>query len=391
MKLILRSQFELATCILFLLCKATLAGISGSPVSYFIPTDDNKHILVLLALVPTKDDTKELAKLPNGQTVHLRSVFPQSGLYAVGSNAPIWTIDWHDGFCFLSPNTRYLVRVRDFGDFDHPNDEDSGWAIKFYTDGKLTKQYGVDELLDYPSLLPYWYRSILRDDYVDGDLEIRDGIFALHTFTHERYLFDITTGEVVEEFRLWKTTSRYVIGVLVVAAVAISYLLIQRVRKRNLPAGEEPVLRPKKGVRGSQKGLFSFSLRSMLLVTTVVAILCFVFSVAPHVAVLLTCFLTSIVFTIVTLRIRHHLDLRPTNLRMVLFNWMPVTLTLASWFSCYALSLAPTMGVLQALDAPHDVRMVVARVPYAPVYFILTSTSLETNKTVENYFGDWGA
>jgi len=386
----MRFYFWLSLAAVLLSNTTVSAGLSGSRVSYFIPSDDGKHILVLLSPVPISEDAIVFSELPNGRSVHLRSTFPTSGLYETDGSTPVWTVDWHDGSCVLSSDSNYLVRIRDFGDLNHPNDENSGWAIRFYSFGKLIKQYDVDELVDYPSLLPYWYHSILRDDHMDGDLEIRNRIFTLHTFTHERYLFDITTGEVVEEFRLWKTTSRYVLGVLVLVTATISYLLIQRVRKRKMPDGEES-LRSNKSVRGGHKGIFSFSLRSIILFTTLVAILCFVLSVAPHAAVLLACLLISIMLTIAILRIRRNLDLRPTNFRMVFFHWMLVTLTLTSWFSCYALSLAPTMSALQALGAPYDVRMVVARIPYAPVYFILTSTSLKTNKTVEDYFGDWGA
>src|SRR5690606_1912427 len=128
-----------------------------------------------------------------------------SGLYRVGSDMPLWTISWHDGFCFLSPDANHLVRVRDFGDFDHPNDEESGWALKFYAKGRLIRQWSVEEIIDFPSLIPAWYHSILPDVYSDDEPRMEDGIFTLPTFTHERYRFETSTGKIVEEFRLWRT------------------------------------------------------------------------------------------------------------------------------------------------------------------------------------------
>jgi len=385
---ILRNQFGIATCILLLLSRTTLAGLSGSPISYFIPAGD-KHILVLLAPVSTEDDTKELAKLPNGKAVHLRNEFSQSGLYEIGSKKPIWTVNWHDGFCFLSPNTRHLVRIRDFGDFSHPADIGSGWAIKFYTDGRLAKQYDVDELIDFPSLIPPWYHSILRDDYIDGDLEIRNGKFVLNTFTHEKYQFDISTGEIVEQFRLWRTIARYSLVALTVSTVVLSVLLVQRVRARNAIAGNDVSQESRKTVARRQAHYFSFNLRSLFLATTLVALLCYSFIAFPHVAVLFSAFLVAIGFTVATIRAKNLAAGRISTFLEKAVRSSLMSITIFSWLFCYILSLAPIMGILESLDTPYDVKMAVAKVPFAPAYLLLTRTSLEKSEVVERYFDAW--
>jgi hypothetical protein len=101
----------------FLLSTPANAYISGPPPSFVVPTRDGNHLFVMLSCVPLPKDEGNDAVLPDGMKVKLRERFPSSGLYRIGSNVPLWTIDWYgeEGWVLLSEDGRYAVVLNRFG------------------------------------------------------------------------------------------------------------------------------------------------------------------------------------------------------------------------------------------------------------------------------------
>lgn len=343
------------------------AGLSGPPPSYVIPASDGKHMLVMLSPVLLAEDTGNDCVLPNGEKVKLRERFPSSGLYESGSTTPVWAVDWYEleyGPVRISADGRYVVRVNHFGGGGWGEGVKLRWGIKFYDAGREIRSYDVAELVDYPSLMPLvtcdWH--LLWIDRDTFPAEICDGSFVLNTSTHEGYRFDVTTGEIVEEFRLWRTAAGVGIASLIVFGTSGGFL-VWRWRKRRASSTAHP--RASSDTAGGLAGKprrWSFSIRSLFIAQAVAAVLCVLACTVPHIAVLLLATTLAISFT--RLLIRAH-RAAPWTVLGGSRRWGRAGLWLiacTSWFVFYALTCAPVWGFTMRLHWPHDVRMVFAKV-----------------------------
>jgi len=371
------------------------AGLSGPPPSYVIPASDGKHLLVMLSPVPLAEDTGNDCVLPDGEKVKLRERFPSSGLYEIGSTTPVWAVAWYEleyGPVRISADGRYVVRVNHFGGGGYGEGVKLRWGIKFYDTGREIKSYDVDELVDYPSLMPLvtcdWHRLWIDQDAFPA--EIRDGSFVLNTSTHDRYRFDVTTGEIIEEFRLWRTATRVGVAALIVLGASGGFL-VWRWRKRRASSAAHP--RPPPDTAGGPEGKpqrWSFSIRSLLIAQAITAVLCVLACTVPHIAVLLLAMTLAIFFT--RLLVRAH-RAAPWTVLGPSRRWGRAGLgwvACASWFVFYALTCAPVWGFTIRLHWPHDVRMVFVKVVYAPVYWLLEGTAVGHWHAVQLYFRAWG-
>jgi len=365
------------------------AGLSGPPSSFVVPARDEKHLLVILSPAPVSEDKGNDCTLPNGDQVKLRETFPFSGLYELGSTTPIWTVDWcgEEGLVHISANGRFLVRINRFGDGSYPQGALS-WGVKFYDKGVETESHHVRDLVDYPSLMPLtnadWH--FLWIDHSVYDSEIDDGIFVLTTSTHDWYRFEVTTGHIVDEFRLWRNVVRWGTATSVIGAAVGGFLFYRcrKTRRFNLPKR-----RPQQDClveRTEQTKKLSYSLRSLIIVVTAAGIFCAV----PHVCVLSLGTAMALFFTRLLVRTRRrYLGLRKSRpvKRRLAIQWAG---TLASWFLLYVLSFGPAMAFVAYLDWPHDFRMVFAKVVYGPVWWLIVSTPIAGWRPVELYFEAWG-
>lgn len=371
------------------------AGLSGPPPSYVIPASDGKHLLVMLSPVLLAEDTGNDCVLPDGEKVKLRERFRSSGLYEIGSTTPVWAVDWYEleyGPVRISADGRYVVRVNHFGAGGWGEGVKLRWGIKFYDTGREIKSYDVAELVDYPSLMPLvtcdWHLLWIDEDAFPS--EIRDGSFVLNTSTHDRYRFDVTTGEIVEEFRLWRTATRLGVAALIVLGASGGFLVWRR-RKRRASSAAHP--RPSPDTAGGPEERpqrWSFSIRSLLIAQAITAVLCVLACTVPHIAVLLLAMTPAMSFT--RLLIRAHRAAPWTVLgasrrwgRAGLW-WLAGT----TWLVFYALSCAPVWGCTIRLDWPYDVRMVLVKVVYGPVYWLLEGTAVGHWHAVQLYFRAWG-
>ena len=117
-----------------------------------------------------------------------------SGLYRNdGSKDPIWTVDWYAYNVDVSMDGVHLVR------HGGPTSGLDGEAISFYANGELIRGYTVRDLVDDERGLTrsmtflHWRRD---GRFVDLRHE-----YMLFTLDGNAFTFDITSGEIVREFR----------------------------------------------------------------------------------------------------------------------------------------------------------------------------------------------
>jgi hypothetical protein len=186
-----------------------LAGLS-SPNSYLVPSSDGRRVLVMLSGDRTWDRTRTAA-LPDGRVVDLYATFGKSGLYDARSLEPKWQVPWFSlgGDLFYSPDLRYVIRVCRPG-------LRSGWALRFYTDGRLVREHSCSALLT--GLRSEWFLPYSTWDwhprwYDDYDIDATGTRFNVTTARRrlyvegrrfdlglqESYTFDVATGEVLSQ------------------------------------------------------------------------------------------------------------------------------------------------------------------------------------------------
>jgi HEAT repeats len=156
------------------------ADSAAPPSDYFRESPDGKLVMVLLP-------TSRFAR----QDPELRKKYPRSGLYLKENPLePLWTVDWYAHDVYVSSDGHHLVRM---GPWPSSSDE---LAVAFYEDGKLFRQYRIDQLVADPLSLPHsvshfeWKRDVSFDD-AKGQLRIT-------THLDEKYVFDVSTGLIVE-------------------------------------------------------------------------------------------------------------------------------------------------------------------------------------------------
>jgi hypothetical protein len=373
------------------------AGLSGPPQSRVETTPDGLHILVYLSPAPLKEDYGRIAVIPDvpeDRTVDLRETFPASGCYSIGSTTPLWTAPWDgkEGWV-VSDDGRYLVQWNIFGDGGFAHGGSLSWALKFYDGGRESKHYDVSDLLDFPSLMFYttwdwhylWYAD--RQD----NLEIHDGQFFVDTSTHERYRFDVATGEILEERHFWRPFSR---SALFVAAIVIASTIAWRFRRSRsaLKAPFEvgtssPLELP---TTDSPTQLLRFSVRHLLVVTTGVAIATWIGVRWPQVLVFLAPGFVAVVLTRSLTRLRRaHRYARNSAIRRLSFGLL-TSLTITTWPSLYLLSAGPVYALLHRYDAPEDVRSAITLTIYRPVTWLDEYSNFLRSDLFKWYGDRWG-
>jgi hypothetical protein len=370
------------------------AGLSRPPESHLCPMPDGSHMLVFLSPISPELDAGKWAKLPDGREVNLRKTFPASGYYEIGSAAPIWTAPWtgRDGWT-VSNDGRFLVRWNIFGDGAYSYGGELSWGLKLYDRGKEIKSYDVAQLVDYPSLMPYttsdWHRQWIGDG---GDNPtIRNNEFLFETSTHETYRFDLTTGEVVGQFRMWRTLTRVatvLIAIIIAAAITVVVHRRRHATTREPNSIQLPTTSHKTAGQRSRL-CFSYNLRTLLATTTGVAVMCLMIPRWPHVALLSSAVLAAAVLTRVSLSYQRADRSALSRRRRMVEGGIRWTAAGLAFLSCYVLSAGPVLSLLDWLQAPHDVRMAVALTIYRPIFWI-TLISPDVLSPLDWYFNAWG-
>lgn len=177
------------------------------PVSYAKPTADGKHVLVAFG-----DPTAEEKLKDNGMkqsAAAVRAKYPKPGLYDTSSTTPEYELDGYspDDQVYMTPDGRHVIRIE--GDWwktraypagkrlpeEVENRQLDAVAVRCFTDGKLTHEYRLRELVDKPAELPHSPEHILWPAGAVLNQEAKR--FQLFTQDSNRITFDVTTGEIV--------------------------------------------------------------------------------------------------------------------------------------------------------------------------------------------------
>ncbi len=200
-------------CLTFAAPSASAAGKFPQPLSYARPVGGD---LVFVQLGDAAEEAKYATASQMDEFAKLRAKYPASGLYAAGDPP---TLTWATppgsytpyDLGFVTPDGRHLVAVE--GDFWQTESFPGGTrpsaevqakllaapALSFFTDGKLTKQYTLAELVPDAEVLKHtpkhliWYASAVLLD---------SGRFTLFTQDQERFTFDAATGELLSQERV---------------------------------------------------------------------------------------------------------------------------------------------------------------------------------------------
>lgn len=217
------------------------------PSSFAILSDDAQLLLVMRSPVKIEWDEGRIFKLPSGQEINLREKFTTNGVFRLDTFECVQPLNWFadDGELFASGDLSLLVRLNRFG-------SDDKWCLKFYNKGKEIKQYKVGDLVQLPyyTLLPFdtygyhpmWYVMatytdssefyVVRPSYSSfrqfilvtapqslGHLRLSDG---------NVFLFNATTGEIVQEWRHHPLIKLCLIAVLFLGLLLLFIFFVVR-------------------------------------------------------------------------------------------------------------------------------------------------------------------
>lgn len=367
--------------------RQTRAGLSGPPRSYVVPVGEGDKMLVMLSPVPLARDLGDLCKLPTGEEVSLRETFPVSGLYANRTTTPIWAVNWYarPWELKLSKDFRYLARINEFGDggFGRPGRKLSR-GIKFYDAGVEIATHDVEDLVDYPSLMPLttsdwhlmWYADFKLIEPDSGEL-----FCDVRTSTRDRFRFDARTGELLKDRRFWRNVFRGGIVAASLAGLAGICFVVRRVMapRRSVAAG--PLI-PDTNL--------TFSLRSLLLAVTIVGLCLGGARFAPRSMILLSGLTVCGVLSTALYRTRKRapwsrISHRAKRRRIGL--WIA---TLGSWLWSYLIFFPAFQATLfMLLPFSWDVRVVTLYLVYAPVLWLHQNYHLFSWAPIDWYLSEW--
>jgi hypothetical protein len=233
-------------CFIVLLPRTSLADVEGGLSPYTMVSPDHEYIFVMLMEGDRKNPRP-----------YIFDKYSLSGLYRNdGSTTPLWTVDWA-GDVILPSGPTYLIRK---GGWARQDDGYGVEAIAFLANGRVLKTYRVCDLVDFPWLLPHsashyqWQKTlsleegahISRVHFVQaGAVDRNDGVLLseqlhtlqLETLQGDSYVFDITTGDIIESHR----SMRIVLAFIAIFAIPLYGLyLFRRSKKPQTPLFKTP-------------------------------------------------------------------------------------------------------------------------------------------------------
>lgn len=156
---------------------------------YTIEVGNGDYIFVMLSIEGNVDD------FPTVKDPAIRNQYSQSGLYHVNHlEKPLWTVDWWASRITLSEDGRYLIR---WGSSHYYRGQFNKIAVAFYEEGVLLERYAVSNIVRNPYSLPYSIQ--LYSWLTDSRFNNEELTLMVETKNSETYLFDITTGEILEQ------------------------------------------------------------------------------------------------------------------------------------------------------------------------------------------------
>jgi hypothetical protein len=171
-----------------LLLPAVLAH-ADEPVpedDYIVEVGNGRYIFVMLA--------SESAVVGEIQDEEIRAKYDKSGLYEIDeTEEAVWTVDWYASKVDITRDGKHLVR---WGPWPSVEDYDE-LALEFYENGVLLRSYRVSDLVAAPQKLP---RTVSHLSWrAESEFNAEEGELYLRTENDEEYLFDVSTGDVIEK------------------------------------------------------------------------------------------------------------------------------------------------------------------------------------------------
>lgn len=207
------------------------------PVSYAKPTADGKHVLV------THGDPAAEAKLKDADTkryaAEVRANYPTPGLYRLDPPGLVYRLSGYapDDQVYLTADGRHVVRIE--GDWWKTKAYPAGKrlpteveqaqldapAVRCFTDGKLTHEHKLRDLVTDPDKLPHSPDHVLWP--AGAVLNADAGQFHLFTQDANRITIDVASGEVVERAKtgIGNPLARWLLTVTVALTVALAAVL----------------------------------------------------------------------------------------------------------------------------------------------------------------------
>lgn len=226
---------------IFFLTGPVFASYGEVAYGYTLETENKRFILVIHWRKPdgTLEKMKELEK------------YPANGLYRNdGSTEPLWTVDWSNIALPLNDG-RHAIRFGRGGASPHTGYANESFA--FLCDGKVLKSYAVQDLVEFPTLLPHsvcpgfavWGapspsrklqfalngNQLIPMDFPAPDENTHS--ILINTLHGDRFVFNYTTGEIVSERRPVRWTFR---TVLVISILFFGWRL-----RRRLAGAQKPL------------------------------------------------------------------------------------------------------------------------------------------------------
>jgi hypothetical protein len=176
------------------------------PVSYAKPTADGKHVFVAFGDPAAEEKLKDSGMKQGAAAV--RAKYPKPGLYPVDSTTPVYELSGYspDDQVYMTPEGKHVIRIegnwwktkaypagKRLSDEVEKQQLDAV-AVRCFTDGKLTHEYRLRDLIDKPADLPHSPEHIL---WPAGAVLNQDAK-QFHLFTQDanRITFNVTTGEI---------------------------------------------------------------------------------------------------------------------------------------------------------------------------------------------------
>lgn len=186
-----RGLVVLIVAVVLLLPSTKVFADSPAPIRDFSRETPNGEFLFVMLAQDIDDAYNQRGSVEEDEL--LRQTYPQSGMYRNdGSTTPLWTVDWNAFGVTLSDDGRHLVR---WGPWPFQGNYFE-IAVEFYRDGKLLRSYKVDDLVAMPMALPH---SVSHYRWLEdaGD-DLNNNTIWVQTYEGRRYVFDLTTGKVIE-------------------------------------------------------------------------------------------------------------------------------------------------------------------------------------------------
>ena len=167
---------------------------SASPTTVFadetpIPRDymqevGEKYVFVMLSPYEQSAWAADIYK------ESIRSIYSKSGLYVKGeSPILLWAVDWYAFQVEISSDGRYLIRWEFVLSYAEPDII----AFTLFQNGQEIKEYAINELVTFPSLLPALF--IWKEN---SSLDNEQNLLWIRTSNGEEYTIDLATGEIVK-------------------------------------------------------------------------------------------------------------------------------------------------------------------------------------------------